>query len=163
MRTRTKVRRGTAETKEPSSVPFRMERILVPVDFSGASRQVLKYAVPLARQAGARIILLHVVEPIATPAFAYYPLAMENDEVVAAGYEQLKKLCAQEKIESALIERTLVRQGIPYHEITQVARTLKVDLIVIATRGNTGLKHVLLGSTAERVVRHATCPVFVVR
>lgn len=163
MRTKAKVRRSAVETRKPDSAPFCLERILVPVDFSNASRRALKYALPLARQAGAKIVLLYVVEPIATPAFAYYPLAMENDEAVAAGYEQLKKLCAQEKIESALIEKTLVRHGVPYHEITQAARTLKADLIVIATRGNTGLKHVLLGSTAERVVRHATCPIFVVR
>jgi nucleotide-binding universal stress UspA family protein len=143
--------------------PFNCRSILVPIDFSAASRHALKYAVPLARQAGAKLILLYIVEPIATPDFAYFPLVMENDKIVAAGYAQLKKVCAQEKIDPASIEKLLVRDGVAHHEITQAARTLKADLIVIATRGNTGLKQVVMGSTAERVVRHAGCPVLVVR
>jgi nucleotide-binding universal stress UspA family protein len=57
----------------------------------------------------------------------------------------------------------VVRLGHPYQEITDAARELKVDLIVISTHGYTGLKHVLLGSTAERIVRHAPCPVLTVR
>ena len=57
----------------------------------------------------------------------------------------------------------LVRAGQPYYEITTAAKELDVDLIVITTHGRTGLKHALLGSTAERVVRHAPCPVLTVR
>jgi nucleotide-binding universal stress UspA family protein len=65
--------------------------------------------------------------------------------------------------EPARIEKTIVRQGRAFHEIVTAARSLNADLIVIATHGYTGLKHVLLGSTAERVVQHAHCPVFVVK
>jgi nucleotide-binding universal stress UspA family protein len=61
-----------------------------------------------------------------------------------------------------LIEKNLVRVGVPFKEITDAARTLRMDLIIITTRGLTGLKHVMLGSTAERVVRHAPCPVLTV-
>jgi nucleotide-binding universal stress UspA family protein len=57
----------------------------------------------------------------------------------------------------------VVRQGNPSQEIAKVARSLDVDLIVIATHGYTGLKHVYLGSVAEKITRHATCPVLVVR
>jgi len=59
-------------------------------------------------------------------------------------------------------ERIIVRKGTPFHEITLAAASTKADLIVIATHGYTGLKHVFLGSTTERVVRHARCPVLVV-
>ncbi|HTD65875.1 MAG TPA: universal stress protein, partial [Candidatus Limnocylindria bacterium] len=73
------------------------------------------------------------------------------------------RLIEKEGIRPALIKSTVVRNGVPFHEIAQAAATLKIDLIVISTHGYTGLKHVLLGSTAERVVRHAPCPVLVVR
>jgi len=69
----------------------------------------------------------------------------------------------KEKLLAGCAVKTLVRQGNPGLEVAAAARGLKMDLIVIATHGNTGLKHVLLGSTAERVVRHAPCPVLVVR
>jgi len=59
--------------------------------------------------------------------------------------------------------RVMTRLGRPYVEITEAARDTKADMILLATHGHTGLKHVLLGSTAERVVRHAPCPVLTVR
>jgi nucleotide-binding universal stress UspA family protein len=62
-----------------------------------------------------------------------------------------------------LLATTLVRHGIPYHEITIAAKELSMDLIVTTTHGCTGLTHVLLGSTAERIVRHSPCPVLTVR
>jgi nucleotide-binding universal stress UspA family protein len=62
-----------------------------------------------------------------------------------------------------LLEKTLVRHGVAFDEITKAARELCVDMIVISTHGYTGLKHVVMGSTAERVVRYAGCPVLVVR
>jgi universal stress protein A len=54
-------------------------------------------------------------------------------------------------------------KGVPYHEIVQAGQQFKADLIVLGTHGRTGLQHVFMGSTAERVVRHAACPVLVVR
>ena len=69
----------------------------------------------------------------------------------------------QAGVNPKLVEKLLVRFGRSYHEIAEAARTLKVDLIIISTHGYTGLKHAFLGSTTERVVRHAPCPVLVVR
>lgn len=144
--------------------PFRIQYILVPIDFSEPSRKALDYAVPFARQFGAKLTLLHVVEPVAAPDFANsFPLMVENDKITAACKAQLQLLIKQKAIEPKLVEKTLVRQGRSFHEISEAARTLKVDLIIIATHGYTGLKHAFLGSTAERVVRHAPCPVLVVR
>ncbi len=136
--------------------------ILVPIDFSDASKRALASAVPLAEQFGAKLTLLYVAEPVAVPEFAA-SLILENDKVMRAAKAKLDRLCEQAGINPALVGRTLARTGAPYHEITEAERSLKSDLIVISTHGYTGLKHVVLGSTTERVVRHAPCPVFVVR
>jgi len=143
--------------------PQSIRSILVPLDFSGPSEKALKQALDLARQFGAKLTLLHVVEPVAMPDFAYYPLMMEDDKVMAAARKHLDQALTKQGIGTELIEKVLVRKGAAHREITDAARSLKVDLIVIATHGHTGLAHVLLGSTAERVVRHAECPVLVVR
>ena len=143
--------------------PSQVRSILVPIDFSAPAEKALDYAVGLANQFGAKLTLLNVVEPVATPDFASYPLMMENDKVVANAKKHLEQLCTKAHIDEARVEKTLVRNGVPYREITDAARTLKADLIVISTHGYSGLAHVFMGSTAERVVRHAECPVLVVR
>lgn len=139
-----------------------VREILVPIDFSEASKKALQYAVPFAEQFGARLTLLYVVEPVNVPDFVS-PLLMENDRVVKVAKGKLDLLCKQKAIDPRLVRKTLVRTGTPFQEITGAARTLKVDLIIIATHGRTGVKHALLGSTAERVLRHAPCPVLTVR
>ena len=152
---------GTA--KLSASFPSRIRSILVPVDFSKPSEKALDYAASLAKQFGVKLTLLNVVEPVATPDFAYYPLMMENDKVVAETKRRLAQVPVKAGVASELVEKILVRNGKPHWEITNAARTLKVDLIVISTHGYSGLAHVFMGSTAERVVRHAECPVLVVR
>jgi universal stress protein A len=144
--------------------PLAIQSILVPLDFSVSSEKALAYAVALASQFGARLTLLHVVEPAATPDFAKsFPLVMENDRVTAECKARLDRLAEDQTIRPQLIEKRLVRHGRSFREIADAARTLKVDLIVISTHGYTGLKHAFLGSTTERVVRLAPCPVLVVR
>jgi len=149
----------------PAATPSasRFQSILVPIDFSAQSERALQYALALARKTRAKLTLLHVVEPIGTPDFLYYPLMVENEKLAKAARERLEKTCARAKIQPALLDRVLVRSGVAFNEIADAARTLHADLIAIATHGYTGLKHVLLGSTTERVVRHAPCPVLVVR
>jgi len=143
---------------------FPIRSILVPVDFSAPSNQALLYALALAEAHDARLTLLNVVEPIgAMPDFASNPLVVDSREVTERARKGLDRIVAREHIAPARLEQQLVRHGAPFHEITAAAAELKSDLIVIATHGYTGLKHVLLGSTAERVVRHAPCPVLVVR
>ena len=154
----------SAATVEFVSSPFRIKSILVPIDFSIPSKKALAYAVPLAEQFGAKLTLLHVVESLATPDFVKsFPLMMENEKVTAACQGQLEHIIKEQAIDPRLVEKALVRHGRAFREIAEAARTLKVDLIVISTHGYTGLKHVLLGSATERVVRHAPCPVLVVR
>ena len=162
----------TTRAKSPSKpraaakrVPslLKLTSILVPLDFSETAQKALPYAVKFAEQFGAKLTLLAVVEPFVSPDFAAFPLVMEPEKVMRATKDRLDTLVTKAGLPAHLIEKTLVRHGTPFLEITEAARTLKVDLIILTTHGHSGLKHILMGSTAERVVRHAPCPVLVVR
>ena len=157
-------RAATMRLSKKRPVQLGVTSILVPLDFSTESRKALAYAVPFARQFGAHITVLHVVEPVATPDFAKsFPLALENEKVMRAAREQLDNILKIEGVEADIIGKVLVRYGRSFQEITGAARNINADLIIISTHGYTGFKHALLGSTTERVVRHASCPVLVVR
>lgn len=141
----------------------KLERILVPMDFSTEAQPALTYAVMLAKKFHARIILVHVVELVSgpmDPTFGYVPVA--DGPQVAAAQARLKGIAA-ETVPQELLETSEIRLGVPYYQITIAAKDLNIDLIVITTHGHTGLSHVFLGSTAERIVRHAPCPVLTVR
>jgi universal stress protein A len=151
-------------TPRQTAGALHIRSILVPIDFSKPSIKALKYAAAFADQFGAKLTLLHVIEPVGLNDFGgAFPLAVENDRLIRISRDKLLNVPAKYGLDAELIEKTLVRTGVPFNEITNAARSLKADLIIIATQGNTGLKHLLLGSTTERVVRHAGCPVFVVR
>lgn len=142
---------------------FPVKRVLVPTDFSKTSIAALRYAIPLTRQFGATLDLLHVIEP--TPFLSSMddiPLALSDAEVTQRVATELSAL-ARREIKPGVQVNRVVRRGKPYQEITEAAEERKVDLVIIATHGRTGLQHTLLGSTAERVVRLAPCPVLVVR
>jgi universal stress protein A len=144
---------------------FSLKRILVPIDFSDSARRALYYAGALAARFDARILPLHVVEPIIYPSdMAFAPMAAEMPTKVSVDATQgkLQEWC-EAVLPAGALEKPLIRIGQPFHEIAMAAQELRVDLIVISTHGYTGFKHVLLGSTAERVVRHAPCPVLTVR
>ncbi len=149
---------------QPAIRSFKLKKILVPVDFSDCSLKALRYAVPFARQFGAEVTLLHVVQPVYAAGewgvdIDFAQLTLQQKE--GAG-KQLKELEVEEVGEN-IATKTLVRVGHPATEIAGAAKELGIDLIIIATHGHTGLKHVLMGSTAENVVRHAPCPVLTVR
>jgi universal stress protein A len=148
-----------------STSPFRLKKILVPVDFSECSNRALDYALAFAGQCDARLILLHVVEPAAYPeSYMLVATALDdlNNDLLRRAERRLAEL-SRDKIGDRVKCESLVRTGQAYAEIAAAARELEADLIILATHGYTGLKHVLLGSTAERVVRHAPCPVLTVR
>ena len=155
--------RPSARASAPGSLPRPIRSILVPIDFSPPSAQTLKYAAALAAQLGAKLTLLNVVQPIVTPDFAYNPLMMEVGKLIAQTKRALERVPVAQGVDASLIENVLVRNGTPFREIADAAESLNADLIIISTHGYTGLRHVLLGSTAERVVRHARCPVLVVQ
>ena len=144
-----------------------IKRILVPVDFSDTSLQALEYAIEFGKPLKAEIVVVFVVEPVyfTAPTELYAPAAnvgMLLDEQRRIGREQLTRLAAGLQ-KRRINARTVLQTGTAYQVITDTAKRLKVDLIVMATHGRTGLSHVLLGSVAERVVRTAQCPVLTVR
>jgi nucleotide-binding universal stress UspA family protein len=147
-----------------SPAPRGIKSILVPVDFSKASVKALIYAESLCQQFGATMTLLYVIEPIGAADFMYaFPLTLGEDEMRTTAKARLEKFARKNGVKRSLVEKTLVRSGRAFHEISEAARTLKVDLIVISTHGYSGLNHAIMGSVTERVVRHAPCPVLVVR
>jgi nucleotide-binding universal stress UspA family protein len=142
---------------------MRIKRILVPIDFSADSLQALELAVDFAKPHRAELIVLLVIEPIsfAAPDFAgaqtgaLAELLAEQRRSARAELARLEQRYAKRRI--AL--RAMVGTGRPSQVIVDSAKQLKADVIVMATRGRTGLAHLLTGSVAERVVRTATCPV----
>lgn len=139
----------------------RIGRILVPTDFSEPSLQALKYARVLAMQFRAKLDLINVFDvQFEAPSLA--PLYATGEEIERRLGERLRTF-AKNLGRAPRSWRCHARIGHAFKEICEAARKLRTDLIVTATRGQSGLKHVLMGSTAERIVRHASCPVLVVR
>ena len=153
---------GTAP--ETVALPeFRLTRILVPVDFSTCAAKALKYAIPFAKQFNARLHLVYVERiHYAVPELGVVDMTKVDAQQVQEARVNLAALVKGE-IRDQVAVSTQVRTGYPAQEIAAAARELDVDLIIISTHGRTGLKHVLMGSTAETVVRCAPCPVLVVR
>ena len=141
----------------PAAPGFKLKTILVPMDFSDCARKALQYAVPFARQFGAELKLLHVVEPYA----AMSEMGLWEVETIERNQKELETL--RKTIDSTVPSTATVQQGMASSEIAQAARDWHADLIIISTHGRKGLTRMLLGSTTEKVVRHAPCPVLVVR
>ncbi|HEY8669767.1 MAG TPA: universal stress protein [Terriglobales bacterium] len=142
---------------------FKIDNILVPLDFSRPSFKALEYALPLAEHFGAKLHLVHAFDydyPMST--LAVMPLAIPEAEMAGRAKRHLQDAAKKYAIVLAP-ENCHVVKGRPYHAVCQLARKLQIDLIVTATHGRTGLRHVFLGSTAERIVQHAPCGVLVVR
>jgi nucleotide-binding universal stress UspA family protein len=140
----------------------RINRILVPVDFSAPSEAAVRHAVEFAQRFGASLRLLHVVRRIEVP----IRLARDAGRLQAAVYldgEERLTAWAQRVVPAGVEMKHVVAVGEPYEVITGMARQEKLDLIVISTHGHSGLNRLFLGSTAERIVRHAACPVLVIR
>ena len=144
-----------------------LQKILLPTDFSGCANFALPYAASIARASGATIICVHVVEPV-VPAVGYtglaepMPIADISDQLEDSAERQLPKLAECEEWAGLNVEEVIVH-GDAAAEIVRVAAEREADLIVISSHGRTGLGRILFGSTAEAVVRHASCPVLVVK
>ncbi len=139
-------------------------RILVPTDFSAHSREAQAWAADLARRYQASITLLHVYQPLNyLPEGYVQPSASLLADVELALGHALDDARKQLELTPGLHVDTALVQGVPFAEVVQFAREGSYDLIVAGTHGRTGLRHALLGSVAERIVRKAPCPVLTVR
>ena len=158
------VRRKASRTAPGPKSPEKFKKILVPIDFSASSLEALNYAIGFARRFSARLVLLHSV---------YFPYSYRGDGqemydisafLEAArknAHEQFRTFVKAAQFGPVPFE-TVVAVGPPVDEVCANAERDRADLIITATHGWTGFKHVLIGSVAEHVVRHAPCPVLVV-
>lgn len=136
-----------------------IQSILVPTDHSPEGRSALTVARELARDLGARLVLLHVTLPVeTTPGVPPYPVNLREElEILDTLRWQVEGKDLKSRVE------TVLRRGDIAAEVLGAAREAAVDLIVMGTHGRTGLRRLLMGSVAEEVVRSAECPVLVVR
>jgi universal stress protein A len=146
-----------------------LKRILVPTDFSESAEHALNYAVRLSRSYHAEILVLHVFHLREYLALlserAQIDSSTANEVLEAAkrrAVERLEEIVRRLSDEEVVMIPTLLI-GVPFEEIARYAAEREVDLIVMPTHGRTGLAHFLLGSTAERVISHAVCPILVVK
>ena len=144
-----------------------IRRILIPTDFSPPARQAEHYAVALAQKFAAELHIVHVVEDPALPVHgSRYSWAVPDDilpRLLEKAEHDLK--LAVPTADVNMISQSLVRKikvGHPVNSIIEYATENQIDLIVIGTHGRSGLTHLLLGSSAEKLVRLATCPVLTV-
>jgi nucleotide-binding universal stress UspA family protein len=140
----------------------RIRRLLFPTDFSEGSRQAIAPTVALARQFDAAITLVYVLPTTFPAEFSHLGLNFEAHRLTAESQRSLAAFRERELPPDISIQAVVKEGGAPF-QIAETAREVEADLIVLSTHGYTGLKHALLGSTAERVVRHAPCPVLVFR
>jgi nucleotide-binding universal stress UspA family protein len=145
---------------------IKLKRVLVPTDFSDSARHAFTYGLSFAKEYGAELVLLHVVENV-TVGYAsdLFPVPMAEVFQEISGYAraELAKLAqvARDRGLAGVSEQVI--QGKPSNEIIRYASENHVDMIVLGTHGKGMLDQALFGSTTERVVRRAPCPVLTVR
>ena len=143
--------------------PF--EKILIAIDFSENSDYAFDYALTLAKQFESELTVMHVInEPVDLRGFYVPHISFEEleKEIEEGATKMMEKFC-QAKLGDFTNYKTAIVSGIPYEEIIKKAEEISASMVVLGTHGRTGLDHLIFGSTAERVVRSATCPVLTIR
>ncbi|GAB4390945.1 MAG: universal stress protein [Thermodesulfovibrionales bacterium] len=141
------------------------KKIIYATDFSESSQQAAPYAAELARRYGARVFVVHVLYDIERAAGWYVPHASTDAlyaDMEKEAEKQLHRAVAEDLRGYGQVEYVVLR-GIPDEEIVAFATEQGADLIVMSTHGRRGIDRVLFGSTSEKVVRQARCPVLTVR
>ncbi len=141
---------------------MKIERILVPTDFSEHSLAALKYAIELAREHESEVVLVHVVEPLPYGVGRWYePTKLLEDygEMASGELERFEKQATQLYPKC----RSELHFGVVHEVVGELVIKLKVDLIVMSMRGQTHLLDLLIGGNAEKLLRYAPCPVLRIR
>lgn len=144
------------------------QTILVPTDFSEASELAVDAARILALQNDAKVLLVHVFDPVPLAPIATRNVSGAGQQILEADleasiYEALERLRRERLSDVKDVRTELVLGSNAATTIISHAEKENVDLIAISTHGRTGLAHLLIGSVAERIVRHAPCPVLTLR
>lgn len=143
---------------------MQIKRILCAIDFSDASREALNFSVELGRQFSATVTLFHVYQ---LPGYTLPEgVVLPGPDTLSKMFERIDTVLGEWRSEAegrGVTADMVSVQGSPWTEIVERAKTGDYHMIVVGSHGHTGLRHMLLGSTAERVVRHAPCPVLTVR
>jgi nucleotide-binding universal stress UspA family protein len=155
------VRERTLKEQE-SRKEFDLKRIVVPTDFSEASKKAFPYAAALARKFGATITLVHVVPTHLALSLSQLGVMLEEKRLIERARKELPLFCEAE-LDPRVQVSTMVLTGGPTYGICQTAESEAADLIVMATHGHTALQRFVVGSVTEHVLREAPCPVLVVR
>lgn len=139
--------------------------ILFANDFSESSEHAFEYAATLAQKFDAKLIIIHVInEPIDLRGFYVPHISFEKlEKEIEEGAEKMMQKFCRTFLKDYKNFQTFIVAGIPYEEILKKAEQEQASMIVLGTHGRTGVDHFLFGSTAERVVRKAACPVMTVR
>jgi len=144
---------------------MQIKTVLFPTDFSQGARAAMDHAISLAKDYQSKLILLYVIQDISIAEW-YIPSSLSAADLVEdmqkSAWNEMDKWGAEVSHSVKDVEKLVVR-GVPFVEIIKTAKERQADLIVIGTHGRTGIDHMLFGSTAERVVRKAACPVLTVR
>jgi universal stress protein A len=140
------------------------KRVMLPVDFSDHSDRIAQYAAWFAAAGQGTVHLVHVVS---NPADSLYePQEVPNWVMIDHANEKSQQLLesfAQRSLPAGCRRELRVMAGDPREKIMEAADEIGADLIVLSTHGRSGIAHIVMGSVAEYIVRHAKCPVFIVR
>jgi nucleotide-binding universal stress UspA family protein len=143
----------------------KFDKILFALDFSENSEHAFDYAITMSKNFNARLVIIHVIqEPVDLSGFYVPHISFEKlEKEIEEGAEKMMEKFCRTMISDFTNYETGIVSGIPYEEIIKKADKEDVSLIVMGTQGRKGIDHLLFGSTAERVVRNAKCPVMTVR
>ena len=145
---------------------IKLQKILVPIDFSEKSLHAFRYGREFAVRFQTELHLLHVMQDLVAvvpePGLAFAPQGDYMRDLRVSTEKAMREFIDDHAPQGVQIVQEL-REGPPFVEIIRYAREAEIDLIVMGTHGRTGLAHVLLGSVAEKVVRKANCPILTVR
>jgi len=142
-----------------------INKVLVPIDFSDYSKDALNYSINFIKCFKAELYLVYVIEPVIYPpdfSATQITIPPTDLEVMKNAEENLSQLMKNE-IPKDIKATKIIKTGKPFFEIIETAKDENIDLIIIASHGHSGIEKILFGSTAEKVIKKAPCPVLSLR